>query len=106
MNQQLKEASSYLNNTNAQLQKALIDQSAGGNLSNSITNIMNNLTIQLTSAQEGVNTANEILASDQAQLATSQGNLGSTQGAITSAQTAYNRSLDNVESAKQRIANC
>lgn len=46
------------------------------------------------------------MASDQAQLATHQGNLGPAQASITTAQTAYNRTLQNVESAKQRIGSC
>lgn len=51
LNQQLKEASSYLNSTNAQLQKALADQSRGANQSLAITNIMTNLNNQLNNAQ-------------------------------------------------------
>jgi chromosome segregation ATPase len=95
-----------LNSTNAQLQKALGDQARGANQSLAVTNIISNLNNQLNSAQEAVNNANQVLASDQAQLATNQGNLGPAQAAITTAQTAYNRTLQNVQAARQRIGNC
>ena len=95
-----------MNLTNSQLQKAILDQSIGAKITQTITNILTNLTIQLNSTQDDVNNANQVLASDQAQLAINQGNLGPTQATITTAQTTYNISLNNVEAAKNRIGSC